>query len=264
MADRKSKEELNNVVDEITMDAYNDDEQLLAFRQALEDEVALPAEASLIGDPVEVLTIDYDGNERRGLTARCRRHGSVYTVAAQDLAFPDGSNAAHLIAAYLLWLGVEPYPYVKKWPKAFEDELDIRKSIELVALAVEKGAVSCRILEKDYALTLRPSKYLEIVLGEIITVSPRKKWHHGGRLCLAGEIIASRTDIPALFTLCLSGSARWECGTPGNATGENPMSRKNHGPGPSSSGAYGPSTKWSRCFPARTPTTPTRTRSLKP
>jgi hypothetical protein len=214
MADRKNKEELNNLVDEITVDAYTDDEQLSAFRQAFEDEVTLPAGASLIGEPVTVLEIEYDGNERRGLTARCRRHGSVYTVAAQDLSFPDGSNASRFIAAYRLWLGVEPYPHVKKWPKAFEDELDISKSIELVALAVEKGAVSCRILEKDYTLTLRPSKYLEIAPGEIITVSPRKKWHHGGRLCLAGEIIASRTDIPALnlVPLRLRETGMWDPG----------------------------------------------------
>jgi hypothetical protein len=198
MADRKSTEELNDLVDEITMDAYNDDEQLWAFRQVFEDEVAMPAEAFLVGELVEVLTIDYDGNERRGLTARCRNHGSLYTVAAQDLVFPDGSNPSHFIASYRVWLGIEPYPHVKKRPKACEDDLDIRKSVELVALAVRPRAVSCRILGEDLALTIRSSGYTEIAPGEIITVSPRKKWLYRGHLCLAGEITASRTDIPAL------------------------------------------------------------------
>ena len=42
---KKSEEELNDLVDEITVDAYNDDEQLWAFRQVFEDEVALPTDA---------------------------------------------------------------------------------------------------------------------------------------------------------------------------------------------------------------------------
>jgi len=198
MADRKSKEELNDLVDEITVDAYNDDEQLWAFRQTFEDALALPAEASLIGESIEVLSIDYDGNERRGLTAKCRRDSSVYTVAAQDLVFPDGSKASHLIAAYRVWLGIEPYLQVKKRTRAFEEDLDISKRIELVALAIRTNAVSCGILGKGYTLTLRPSGYPEIAPGEIVTVSPRKKWQYRGHLYLAGEITASRTDVPAL------------------------------------------------------------------
>ena len=180
MGERKNKEELNDLVDEITVDAYTDDEQLWAFRQVFEDEVAMPVEAVLIGEPVEALSIDYDGNERRGLIARCRRGSSVYTVAAQDLTFPDGSNASHFIAAYRVWLGIEPYPQVTKRQKAGEDDLDMRKSIELVALAIRTNAVSCRILGKDATLTLRPSGYPEIAPGEIITISPRKKWLYRG------------------------------------------------------------------------------------
>ena len=40
---------------------------------ASSDSVALPADAFVIGEPVEVVEVDYDGNARRGLTARCRR-----------------------------------------------------------------------------------------------------------------------------------------------------------------------------------------------
>ena len=70
---KKSKEELNDLVDEITVDAYNDDEQLWAFRQVIEDEVAMPTDAWALGEPVTLMEIDYDGNERRGLTAKLRR-----------------------------------------------------------------------------------------------------------------------------------------------------------------------------------------------
>ena len=65
---------LDELIKGITVDAYgNDDEKLWAFRQAFEDNVTLPADGFIIGEPVSVVEIDYDGNERRGLTAKCRR-----------------------------------------------------------------------------------------------------------------------------------------------------------------------------------------------
>jgi hypothetical protein len=198
---KKSEEELNDLVDEITVDAYNDDEQLWAFRQVMEDEVAMPADAFVVGEPVTVKEIDYDGNERRGLTAKlCREDASVHVVSASDLVFPEGSIGADYLAAYRTWLGIEPYPQasLSKKPKATEDEIDMSKDLDLIALAVKGNAIPCRILGTEHVLTLRPSGFWETTPGEIVTVSPRRKWRYGGHPYLAGEITASRTDIAAL------------------------------------------------------------------
>jgi hypothetical protein len=54
---------LDKLIDEITIDAYGDDEKLWAFRQAFEDDVNLPADGFVIGEPVSVVEIDYDGND---------------------------------------------------------------------------------------------------------------------------------------------------------------------------------------------------------
>jgi len=192
----KNEEEL---VDEIVVDAYGDDEQLWAFRQAFEDEVGLPAEARAVGEQVTVLAIDYDGNERRGLTAKCRREDrSEYLIAACDLAFPEGSTAARYVAAYRTWLGIEPYPAQPKRLKATEDDLDMSGDIDLIACAVKGNAISCRIPGTERTLTLRPSGLWEVVPGEIITISPRKKWRYAGHPYLAGEITTSRVDVSAL------------------------------------------------------------------
>ncbi len=43
---------LDDLIDEITTDAHGEAEQLWAFRQAFEDEVAMPCEGSVIGEPV--------------------------------------------------------------------------------------------------------------------------------------------------------------------------------------------------------------------
>ncbi len=201
----KKSPELERLMDEIIVDAYGDDEQLLAFRQAFGDNVAMPAEAFVVGEPVTVMTIDYDGNERRGLTARCRREeGSGQVIAACDLIFPEEAVAARYMAAYRKWVGIEPCPQgslslTRKRPqKATEDDIDMSREVELMAVAVKGNAVSCRIPGKDRVLTVRPTGLWDVVPGEIIIVAPRKQWRYGGHPYLSGEIKTWRLDIAAL------------------------------------------------------------------
>jgi len=42
---------LDKLIEEITVDAYGDDEQLWAFRQAFEDDVSLPADVKKLSIP---------------------------------------------------------------------------------------------------------------------------------------------------------------------------------------------------------------------
>lgn len=197
--------ELDRLIEEIIVDAYGDDEQLWAFRQAFEDNVVLPAEAFVVGEPVTVMMIDYDGNKRRGLTARCRREaGSEQVIAACDLIFPESSAAARYLAAYRKWLGIESHPQgslsrTRRRPqKATEDDIDMTRDVELIAVAVKGNAVSCRLPGKDRVITIRTTRLWDLVPGEIINVAPRKQWRYEGHPYLSGEIKAWRLDIPAL------------------------------------------------------------------
>jgi hypothetical protein len=109
--------DLEDLIEEIIVDAYGEDEQLSAFCQVIEDEVPLPADGFVIGEPVSVIKIDYDGNERRGLTAKCRREdGSKHIIAASEVVFPKGSTGARYLAAYRKWLGLDPYPSIDSTP----------------------------------------------------------------------------------------------------------------------------------------------------
>ncbi len=215
----KGSSELDELIEEIMVDAYGEDEQLWALRQAFEDNVILPAEAFVVGEPVTVMEIDYDGNERRGLTARCRREGgSEQVIAAYDLIFAEGSVAARYMAAYRKWLGIEPYPQVslsktrRRVPKATEDDIDMTREVELIAVAVKGNAVSCRLPGKDRVITIRTTRLWDWVPGEIITVAPRKQWRYGGHPYLSGEIKAWRLDIPALglTPLKLNETGMWD------------------------------------------------------
>jgi hypothetical protein len=109
--DEKNLAGLDELIEEITVDAYGDDEKLWAFRQAFEDHVTVPCDGFVIGEPVSLIEFDYDGNERRGLTARCRREdGSEHVVAASDVVVRQRSEGSRYIAAYRKWLGFEPFP----------------------------------------------------------------------------------------------------------------------------------------------------------
>ncbi|MBW1925548.1 MAG: cytoplasmic protein, partial [Deltaproteobacteria bacterium] len=205
---KKGKElkTLDEMIAEITVDAYGDDEQLWAFRQAFEDDVTLPADGFVIGEPVSVIAVDYDGNERRGLTARCRREdGSEYLIAVSDVVLPQTSEGARYIAAYRRWLNLDPYPVETKrrsrrgrQHKVADDDIDLSKPVELVALSVKERAARCRLLGSDRIITLRASRLWEVVPGAIVTVKPGKQWRYGGHPYLSGEVQSTRIDVKAL------------------------------------------------------------------
>jgi hypothetical protein len=136
---KKNDAALVGLIEEITTDAYGDDEQFWAFRQALQDHIRLTADALLAGEPVSVIAFDYDGNPRRGLTAKCRRPGGrPYAVAAADVALLPGVEGADYLAAYLKWLGLPPQPARSETSAVSPPELDLdlSKPVELVVLAM--------------------------------------------------------------------------------------------------------------------------------
>ena len=176
---KKSEEELNDLVDEITVDAYNDDEQLWAFRQVIEDEVAMPADAFALGEPVtrhrdrlrRERAAGAHGEVPAGGRLRARRLRERSCLPGridwQPTTWPPtarGSASSHTLRLPL-----------RKKPKATEDEIDMTQGRPLVALAVKGNAVSCRILGTEHVLTLRPSGFWEAMPGEIVTVIPAQE-----------------------------------------------------------------------------------------
>ena len=158
------------LLDEILIDAHGDDEQLWAIRQAFEDNVKVPTDAFVIGEPVELVAIDYDGNTRHGLTARCRRQdGGEHVVAASEVVFPDGSGGALHVAAYRKWLGLDPALPRPQVPhrrarrhKAHEEDLDLSAPIELIVLAPKQQA----------EITVRSRDVWNMVPGESSRFAP--------------------------------------------------------------------------------------------
>lgn len=100
-------DELDGLIEEITVDAHDESEQLSGFECAFDELDELP-DATVVGEAVRVEHVWFDGDERRGLLADCRRNAQEYTIALLDLTFPEDSEAARLVAAYRRWLGLDP------------------------------------------------------------------------------------------------------------------------------------------------------------
>ena len=213
---------LDELIERITVDAYGDDEKFWAFRQAFEDDVTLPADGFVIGEPVSVVEVDYDGNERRGLTAKCRREdGSEDVISALDVVFPERSSGALYTAAYRKWLGLDPYPAEAPTPsrkkrrhKVTAEDLDLSGPVDLVVLSIKERAAPCLLPGSDRRITLRASRLWDLVPGEIATIKPRKQWRFAGHPYLSGEIESTRLDVAALglVPLKLEEMGMWDPG----------------------------------------------------
>jgi hypothetical protein len=102
--------DLDDLVAAITVDAYGVDEPQTAFLEVFNQEAKLPAAASVLGMPVEVVGFDYR-DDRYGIVAKCHRDGSRQDLAVVDLIFPPDSVPAWVQAAYRRRLGLKPHPH---------------------------------------------------------------------------------------------------------------------------------------------------------
>ena len=105
-------DEIDELIDEVTVDAYGQDEQLWAFRQAFEEECLFPFAGRVVGTDVLVDSIDYSGEERQGLVAHCRRDRQLHTVSLLDVtpSPPVHRQTRRLLDAYRRWSRVDPLP----------------------------------------------------------------------------------------------------------------------------------------------------------
>lgn len=209
MATRKNRPsaELDALLEEMLVDAYGDGEQLSALAEGIGHALDFPLDVHVVGEPLSLLALDYDGNARRGLTARCRREdGTEYQVSLADVELPPDAAGYPYVAAYCKWLGVEPAApkrgggakaKVRKH-KANDDDIDLSKPIDLIVLAVKARAARCRLPDSGRVITLRAGSLHRVVPGQIATVEPNKHWRHNGHPYLSGRIASTRIDAAAL------------------------------------------------------------------
>lgn len=98
-----SDEKLDALVEEATVDAYGDDEQLAGFAVMIEDNLEVPFETTVLGMTVMVRKIT---QMESGIVADCVRDGHHQAISVLDLPLPEPPpRGAEWIAAYRRWAG---------------------------------------------------------------------------------------------------------------------------------------------------------------
>ncbi|MGO9082754.1 MAG: hypothetical protein ACLQDY_27615 [Streptosporangiaceae bacterium] len=95
------EEELDALVEEATIDAYGDDEQLSGFAVMIEDKLEMPFETTILGVTVIVKGVTQTA---AGIVADCVRDGHHQAIHILDLPLPEPPpKGAEWIAAYRHW-----------------------------------------------------------------------------------------------------------------------------------------------------------------
>ncbi|WP_242466939.1 cytoplasmic protein [Ectothiorhodospira shaposhnikovii] len=208
-------------MEELLIDAYGDDEQLWALHAGIEDSLDLPMDVHVIGEPLTLIAIDYDGNARRGLVASCRgADGTEHRVAFADIQLaPDAAGYPYLVA-YCRWLGVQPASPRPRRDSgreardltAGEEDIDPAKPMDLIVVAVKQRAARCRFIGSERVITLRAASLDGMVPGQVVTVQANKHWRFNGHPYLSGKITSNRIDAPALglTPLALNEFGAWD------------------------------------------------------
>lgn len=189
----------------IVAGAKTEDQQLRALEAGAQREVALPADAFVVGEPITAAAITYSGHPRAGLTLWGVRGDRRFSVGLADVAFPPGSAGARFVSLYRAWLG---FGELSRDPdtngaasaarhKVTGEDIAVGSPVELVVLACKSNALRCRLLGTAREVTLRTA-VREEVPGAIITVMPTKQWTHARHAYLAGNVLAMRADVEAL------------------------------------------------------------------
>jgi hypothetical protein len=105
--DAAQKARWEAMIDEAMVDCYDEYEAFAGMLATLEDRLAFPFRAQVLGETVEVIGLDEEqSSERRGVVARVRRGGRQYAVALADLeAVEKDTETAEWLAVYWYWLG---------------------------------------------------------------------------------------------------------------------------------------------------------------
>lgn len=100
MAKRRNAE-IEKLIEEITVDCYNEYEQLSAFEVTINDAIDGYAKAFYLDEPVYLVGVNFDQGIYAGLRAQITRQRKKIEVALLDLEIDrEEEDLQHLVEAY--------------------------------------------------------------------------------------------------------------------------------------------------------------------
>lgn len=101
---------LDALIEELTVDAYGDEEQLVGFLTGAEAALVVGETATVAGVEIRIVDVDCGPDARRGLLAVCERDRRRFELSLADIDFGSSSELGQIVAAYRRWLGCDPLP----------------------------------------------------------------------------------------------------------------------------------------------------------
>src|SRR5215204_6930764 len=99
-----SRTQLDTLVEQATVDCYNEDEQVTGLYTMIEDNLAVPFRTTVLGVEVTVESVDLTDHCR--IVAVYRRGAFRQTISVLDLPLPTPSpDGTQWIEAYRHWSG---------------------------------------------------------------------------------------------------------------------------------------------------------------
>lgn len=99
-----SAAKLDALIEEATVDAYDESEQAYGFLTMIQDNLAVPIDTEVFGVTVTVVAVDI--TERDEIVAVCVRDGKGQRIRILDLPLPSPPPKGHeWIEAYRRWAG---------------------------------------------------------------------------------------------------------------------------------------------------------------
>jgi Calcium binding len=96
------RSDLQTLIQEITVDCNDDDEELMGFENAFDEQANFPCPGTVIGEDITVLSVATKEG-RRELLATCEHHGRRYQLSLLDIELHTDAATDRLIAAYRHW-----------------------------------------------------------------------------------------------------------------------------------------------------------------
>jgi len=99
---RISKARLAEMIEQATVDAYNEAEQIVGWFTMIDENLVVPFETTVLGVPVTVERVDLNRSEQ--IVAVCTRGRSRQSLPILDLPLPTPPpDSAEWIEAYRRW-----------------------------------------------------------------------------------------------------------------------------------------------------------------
>ena len=106
MSPNRADPELDDLIADIIIDAYDHDEALMGFENAFDEADCFPCPGAVIGEDITILSVATT-NGRQELIATCERADRHHQIALLDIHVKADQPPSRLLSAYRRWPSAE-------------------------------------------------------------------------------------------------------------------------------------------------------------